>query len=96
MRILFANHTGAWSGAEVSLMRLVAGLREEHDVARRLPGRRAAGRRGRPRRASSASPLPAVDASLRLHPIQTPVGVGAARVPAAWRSRAPRAASART
>ena len=25
MRILFANHTGAWSGAEVSLMRVLAG-----------------------------------------------------------------------
>jgi hypothetical protein len=29
MRILFANHTSAWSGGEVSLMRLVESLRAD-------------------------------------------------------------------
>jgi glycosyltransferase involved in cell wall biosynthesis len=74
VRILLANHTGAWSGAEVSLMRLVAGLREEHDLAIACPdeGRLATEvDRAGVRRLS----IPAVDASLRLHPLQTPAGV---------------------
>jgi glycosyltransferase involved in cell wall biosynthesis len=75
VRILFANHTGAWSGAEVSLMRVVEGLQEEHDLCIACPdeGRLAneVDRAGIQRLA-----LPAVDASLRLHPLQTPRGVG--------------------
>jgi glycosyltransferase involved in cell wall biosynthesis len=75
MRILFANHTGAWSGAEVSLMRVIAGLREAHDVCVACPSdgplRDAVERAGVER-----LPLPAVDASLRVHPVQTPLGVG--------------------
>jgi glycosyltransferase involved in cell wall biosynthesis len=73
MRILFANHTGAWSGAEVSLLRLIAGLRGSHAVSVACPGEgpladavREAG--------VDLVPLPAVDASLRIHPLQTPVG----------------------
>jgi glycosyltransferase involved in cell wall biosynthesis len=75
MRILFANHTGAWSGAEVSLMRVIAGLRDAHDVCVACPSsgplRDAMDRAG-----IEHLPLPAVDASLRLHPVQTPVGLG--------------------
>jgi glycosyltransferase involved in cell wall biosynthesis len=74
MRILFANHTSAWSGGEVSLMRLVEGLRPDHDVCVACPATGAladAVDRAGVYRLS----LPAVDASLRLHPLQTPVGL---------------------
>jgi glycosyltransferase involved in cell wall biosynthesis len=75
MRILFANHTGAWSGAEVSLMRVVEALREDHDVCVACPSAGplagAVDRAGVPRLR-----LPEVSASLRLHPAQTPVGLG--------------------
>jgi L-malate glycosyltransferase len=75
MRILFANHTGAWSGAEVSLMRVIAGLRDAHDVCVACPSdgplRDAVDRAG-----LEWLPLPMVDASLRLHPVQTTVGLG--------------------
>ena len=37
MRILFANHTSSWSGAEVALMRLANELRREHEVAVACP-----------------------------------------------------------
>ena len=75
MRILFANHTGAWSGAEVSLMRVLAGVRDAHQVTVACPP-------GGPladavdRAGVEHLPLPAVDASLRVHPVQTPVGLG--------------------
>ena len=92
VRILFANHTSAWSGAEVSLMRLVAGLREDHDLRVACPdeGRwpRAVDARGIERLS-----LPAVDASLRLHPVQTPVGLAPARRRRPCARRAPRGAS---
>ncbi len=74
MRILFANHTAAWSGAEVSLMRVLAGVRDAHEVTVACPS-------GGPladaldRANIERVALPAVDASLRLHPIQTPVGL---------------------
>jgi glycosyltransferase involved in cell wall biosynthesis len=75
MRILFANHTGACSGAEVSLMRVIAGLRAAHDVGVACPSdgplRDAVDHAGVER-----LPLPAVDASLRVHPVQTPIGLG--------------------
>lgn len=74
MRILVANHTSAWSGAEVSLMRLVETLREEHDLVVACPAvgplADAVERTGIERLS-----LPAVDASLRLHPVQTPIGL---------------------
>ena len=74
MRILLANHTGAWSGAEVSLMRLVAGLRDEHQLAVACPDE---GRLAREVDAAGIQriPLPAVSASLKLHPIHTSVGL---------------------
>jgi L-malate glycosyltransferase len=75
MRILFANHTGAWSGAEVSLMRLVETLRAEHDLCVACPP---AGPLAEELDSAGIErmPLPRVDASLRLHPVQTPIGVG--------------------
>ncbi len=74
MRILLANHTGAWSGAEVSLMRLVAGLRDEHELAIACPDE---GRLAREVDAAGIERLsmPAVTASLKLHPIHTPAGL---------------------
>jgi glycosyltransferase involved in cell wall biosynthesis len=74
MRILFANHTGAWSGAEVSLMRVVQALCDAHDVCVACPSgplADAVDRAGVERQS-----LPAVDASLRLHAVQTPLGLG--------------------
>lgn len=75
MKILIANHTSDWSGAEVALMRLVAGLRSEHELAVACPNR------GRLATAVHQSgiphlPLPAVDVSLRPHLVLTPIGVG--------------------
>lgn len=74
MRILFANHTSAWSGAEVSLMRVAEGLRAEHDVCVACPQAgplpEALARAG-----IETVPLPPVEASLRPHPVQTPVGL---------------------
>jgi len=74
MRILLANHTSAWSGGEVSLMRLLAGLRADHDLCVACP---ATGKLADAVDAAGVRrlPLPAVDASLRLHPVQTPVGL---------------------
>jgi glycosyltransferase involved in cell wall biosynthesis len=75
MRILFANHTGAWSGAEVSLMRVVQALARAHDVCVACPSRgplAAAVDRAGVKQLS----ITAVDLSLRLHPLQTPVGLG--------------------
>jgi glycosyltransferase involved in cell wall biosynthesis len=74
MRILLANHTSAWSGGEVSLMRLLEGLRTDHDLCVACP---ATGKLANAvdRAGVDRLPLPAVDASLRLHPVQTPVGV---------------------
>jgi glycosyltransferase involved in cell wall biosynthesis len=74
MRILFANHTSAWSGAEVSLMRVVEALRDDHDVCVACPAEGPL-----PDAVDAARverlPLPSIDASLRLHPLQTPLGV---------------------
>ena len=74
MRILFANHTSAWSGGEVSLMRLVESLRAEHDVCVACPSTGAL-TDAVDRAGIQRLPLPTVDASLRPHPIQTPLGI---------------------
>ena len=74
MRILFVNHTGAWSGAEVALLRLVASLRDEHEVVVACPPGgplAAAVDRAGVRRLD----VPAFEASLRLDPVRTPVGL---------------------
>ena len=74
MRILLANHTGAWSGAEVSLMRLVAGLRAEHELAIACPDEGRLAREVDEARIERMS-VPAVNASLKLHPLRTPAGL---------------------
>ncbi len=70
MRILFVNHTGAASGAESALLRLVRTLRSEHTVAVACPDGPLA------RTVEEADlhrfPVPAFEASLRLHPVHTP------------------------
>jgi L-malate glycosyltransferase len=75
MRILFVNHTGAASGAEAALMRLIEALRSEHAVALACPSDGPF-----PKVAEAAGveryPVPAVEPSLRPHPIHTPVGIG--------------------
>ena len=93
MRILLANHTSAYSGAEESLLRVAAGLRCAHDVVVACPDRgplaAAVDGEGLPRLV-----LPAVEASLRLHPLRTPAGLaqlvagGVALARAARRCRA--------
>jgi glycosyltransferase involved in cell wall biosynthesis len=74
MRILAVNHTAAVSGAELSLMRLVDGLRGEHTLAVACP---LAGALPELLQRSGVQhlDLPAFEASLRLHPLQTPLGV---------------------
>ena len=74
VRILFVNHTGAASGAEFALMRLVEGLRDDNPIAVACPAGGpladlvdAAGVR--------RFHIPAFEASLRLHPLHTPVGL---------------------
>src|SRR5204863_9069821 len=75
VRILFVNHTGAASGAEAALMRLIEALRSEHAVALACPSEgpfaKVAEAAGVERFA-----VPAVEPSLRPHPIHTPVGIG--------------------
>jgi glycosyltransferase involved in cell wall biosynthesis len=74
MRILFVNHTAAASGAELALMRLIEALQGEHQVALACPS-------GGPLadRATAAGierfGVPPFEASLRLHPLHTPVEV---------------------
>ncbi|MDB5064957.1 MAG: glycosyl transferase group 1 [Chloroflexi bacterium] len=73
MRILYVNHTGNMSGAELSLLDLLRGLpRDVEAVVACPPGPLA--------RAVSALdlcvlPIRGTDASLRLHPVQTTVGL---------------------
>jgi glycosyltransferase involved in cell wall biosynthesis len=75
VRILFANHTSDWSGAEVALMRLISTLRDDHALAVACPNR---GRLAAEVDAAGVErlPLPAADVSLRPHPVLTPLGVG--------------------
>jgi glycosyltransferase involved in cell wall biosynthesis len=74
MRLALVNHTSDWSGGEAALMRLIAALSPEHVCAVACPP---AGRL--PDRLDAAGierlPLPDVDLSLRLHPVQTVRGV---------------------
>jgi L-malate glycosyltransferase len=74
VRILLANHTSGFSGAEVSLLRLIAGLQPDHDLAVACPA-------GGPlteaieRIGLDRYELPNVDVSLRLHPLHTSRGL---------------------
>jgi glycosyltransferase involved in cell wall biosynthesis len=75
MRILFVNHTSTAGGAEQGLLRLVDGLKGTHAVAVACP-REGAVRELVDAAGVDAFAIPAFEASLRLHPIQTPVGLG--------------------
>ena len=74
MRILLANHTSRFSGAEVSLLRLIEGLQPDHDLAVACPAggmlTEAIERIGLDR-----YELPNIDISLRLHPLHTSRGL---------------------
>ena len=73
MRILFVNHTSAWSGAEVALMRLIENLRRDHEICVACPSDgplAEATERARIQRVT----VPAVEISMRMHPLQTPTG----------------------
>jgi glycosyltransferase involved in cell wall biosynthesis len=74
MRILFVSHTAGWSGAEVAMMRLVDALRSDHEICIACP---AGGHMAEAveRAGVVQCTLPAVDASLRLDPVWTPIGV---------------------
>ena len=73
MRVLFVNHTGIASGAELSLLELVLGMPEEVSSLVACPdGELAAELRSRGARTVA---IPPIEASLRLHPVQTPVGL---------------------
>jgi L-malate glycosyltransferase len=72
MKILFVNHTGAASGAEFALMRLISGIRHRHHVAVACPpGGQLADMLDDA--AVQHIPVPAFEASLRLDPVQTPL-----------------------
>jgi glycosyltransferase involved in cell wall biosynthesis len=93
MRILFTNHTSSWSGAEVSLMRVLEGLRHDHEVSVACPGggllTEAVQRAG-----ARWLPIPPVDVSLRPHPVHTSAGLArmrAAGAALAWASSEARA-----
>jgi glycosyltransferase involved in cell wall biosynthesis len=73
MRILFANHTSACSGAEESLLRVVAGLREDHQLAVACPSEGPLADAVDGAEVQRLT-LPAITASLRLDPVQTPRG----------------------
>jgi L-malate glycosyltransferase len=89
MKILFVNHTGAASGAEFALMRLVSAVRRRHHVAVACP---------------SSGPLvemleeaavqhvtvPAFEASMRLDLVRTPVNMGRLMLAGAALGRAAR------
>jgi L-malate glycosyltransferase len=74
MKILYINHTGAASGAEFALMRLVGAVRRHHHVAVACP-------ETGPLAdllddaAVQHVPIPAFEASLRLDPVQTPLNL---------------------
>jgi glycosyltransferase involved in cell wall biosynthesis len=90
VRILFANHTGDWSGAEVALLRLINGLSDDHEIAVACPpsGRVAATLDAVGIRRFD---LPATDVSLRPHAIRTPAGMARiARAGVALRTAAAR------
>jgi glycosyltransferase involved in cell wall biosynthesis len=74
MRILFATHTGAWSGAEAALLRLMESLRSEHELAVACPpsGPFAA---KMDQVGIERLSIPAVEVSFRLDPVLTPRGL---------------------
>ena len=74
MKILFVSHTPLAGGAEEGLMRLLTGLRRDHSVAVACPGPGPLAER-LDRAGVNHYPVPAFEASLRPHPVQTPAGM---------------------
>ncbi|HEX8074055.1 MAG TPA: glycosyltransferase family 4 protein [Thermoleophilaceae bacterium] len=74
MRVLFANHTGARSGAENAMLRLLESLPDEHELAVACPpaGPLKAVLRSRGVRQYDLS---GTEVSLTLHPVRTPRGL---------------------
>jgi glycosyltransferase involved in cell wall biosynthesis len=74
MRILFANHTGSVSGAELALLRLLGGLRAEHQLVVACPdeGRLPA---ALDHAGIQRTAIPSFEASFRPHPLHTPAGL---------------------
>jgi L-malate glycosyltransferase len=75
MRILFVSHTRSWSGAEVAMMRLVTAVMHTQQVAIACP------RESRMAQEAQSLglahyPLPPIDLSLRMDPVETTVGLG--------------------
>lgn len=74
MKVLFVNHTGAASGAELALLGLVRAVQRQHRVAVACPS-------GGPlvelldQAAVEHISVPAFEASLRLDPVQTPINL---------------------
>ena len=73
MRPLLVNHTGVMSGAEASLVDLVSGMRDGvQPLVACPPGELADALRVRD---VDVHLIPAIEASFRLHPLQTPRGI---------------------
>jgi L-malate glycosyltransferase len=74
LKVLFVNHTGAASGAELALLGLVRAVQRQHRVAVACPA-------GGPlaelldQAAVERIAVPAFEASLRLDPVQTPINL---------------------
>ncbi len=87
MRILYVTHTEGWSGAEAQTARLIAGLADTHEVAIACPshGRFAA---EADRLGVRWFPIAPVQASFRLHLVQTSQGLGSLGAAAAALRRA--------
>jgi glycosyltransferase involved in cell wall biosynthesis len=72
LRPLLVNHTGVKSGAEASLLDLVSGMRDDvHPLVACPAGELADALR---ERGVDVHLIPAIEASFRLHPLQTPRG----------------------
>jgi L-malate glycosyltransferase len=74
MRILFVNHTSSASGAEQGLLRLVNGLKTAHTVSVACPPHGALAEMVDAAGVERLA-LPAFEASMRPHPLYTPVGL---------------------
>jgi L-malate glycosyltransferase len=74
MKIVLVNHTSDWSGGEVALMRLIAALSQEHECVVACPPEGTLPERLDEYGIARVA-LPDVDLSLRVHPVQTPIGI---------------------
>jgi len=92
LSVLLVNHTSAMSGAEVSLLDLIEGLRGRHAVTLAAPDGPLAG--AARERGATVDLIPPVEGSLRLHPRHTPATLAAMGAAAMAIRRAARAAGA--